>query len=88
MCYMNSPEKPDLVVEPMQPIVKKIFSQYQHDPVNRNLVEFNEFVAPAIIVDLVLKASEEQIQQSIHQHQVYISESILPCIGFLVPVVG
>jgi hypothetical protein len=85
---MNSPEKPDLVVEPMQPVIKKIFSQNQHDPVYGDQFKFNEFMAPAIIQDHEIKAPEEQIKQSIHQHQVYIGESILPGICFLVPVVG
>jgi hypothetical protein len=46
---MYSPEKPYLMIKPVKPVIKKIFHDQQHYPVQYHIAERKELVLKKII---------------------------------------
>ena len=77
------PEKADLVIPAVQPIVEKIFCQQQQQPIRENIGDRKPVVLIASGKDQQIDTAEEQIDTAVEQHQVYIGKRIFPGISLV-----
>ena len=85
---VDGPEQADLMIPPVQPVIKEILSEKQDEPIGKHIRNGNPMVTVAYIQDQQVSGPEEQIDAPVDQHQVKVGESVLPCIHFLMPVVA
>src|SRR5687767_5999568 len=86
--YMNRPKDAHFVVEPVQPVVKKIFRKYKDHPVNDNLVELNDAVTVKIIQYDEINCTETKINKTVDEKKVKICGSVFPVVKLFYPVIA
>jgi len=75
---MHCPEKAYFMVKPMQPVIKKIFEQNQHEPVHEYMCKGKHVMPVKIIEYNKVCGTKQQVNGAVHQHQVEIGGGIAP----------
>lgn len=83
MRNMHCPEKPDLMVPAMQPIIKEILRQEQDEPIGEDTGDGYPVMPVEDSQDQQIDATEQQIDDAVQQHQIEVGKRIFPGIPFL-----
>ena len=78
---MYRPEKADLVVPAVQPVIEEVLRQQQQQPVGKDVGDRQPVMPVAGREDQQIDAAEQQIDAAVEQHQVNIGKRIFPGIG-------
>ena len=69
--YMRGPEKTNFMVEPVKPIVNKIFSQHQYYPVPKTILPIDKTMVEAELEnDAYIHHPKKKIDTRIEEHQI------------------
>lgn len=84
MRNMCGPEKADMVIYPVQPVIHEIFKNNQRDPIYPGILNNpgNTMIIKKSEDDADIHGTECKIKAAIQQHQVNILKSIFPGITF------
>ena len=81
------PEKADLVVPAVQPVVEEILCQQQHEPVRKDIGDREPVMPVTDIEDHEIDPAEQQIDAAVQEHQINIGKRIFPGIGLALIVI-
>lgn len=85
---VHRPEKPDLVVPAMEPVVEEILGEQQQEPIRENIGDGDPVVEITELQDDQVDAAEQQIDGAVQDHQVKIGDGVPDRIAFPMPVIA
>lgn len=85
---VDGPKEPDLMVPPVEPVVKEVFSEQQQEPIRENVRDRYPVMVIADLEDQQIDAAEQKVDEAVQEHQVNIIECIFKGIEFPMPVIA
>ena len=85
---MDGPEEADLMIPAMQPVIQEVFGQQQQEPIGENISDRDPVVVVAELEDQQVDAAEEEVDETVEEHQVNIAKCVLKGIELSVPVIA
>ena len=85
---MDSPEKADLMIPAMQPVIQEVFGQQEQEPIGENISDRDPVVVVAELEDQQVDAAEQEVDETVEEHQVNIAKGVLKGIELSVPVIA
>jgi hypothetical protein len=85
---MDSPEEADLMIPAMQPVIQEVFGQQEKEPIRENISDRNPVVVVAKLEDQQVDAAEQEVDETVEEHQVNIAKGVLKGIELSVPVIA
>src|SRR5450432_10092 len=80
MGYMNGPEKPDLMIKAVKPVIKEVFTKNQQYPVTDPCLPGDDFMIVQVKEDSNIEYPEAEVYSGIQKHQVNITCRVFPAI--------
>jgi hypothetical protein len=88
VCYVHRPEKPDLVVPAVKPVINEIFRQQKEQPIGEDIRDRYPMMTIAKAQDEKICASGEKVEESVEEHEINIGQCVPPGIKFPVAVMA
>jgi len=88
MGNMHCPEQADLMIPPVQPVIKEVLSEDQEEPIGKDVCNRYPVMPVAGVQYKKIYSSEEQIDPTVQEHQVEIGQGIFPGIQLTMPVIA